>query len=104
MGEISGEVRPRVAAPLLHLRIDQLRIREEVLRTATTVLCDPLVAHCCWCTANILPEMVEYRLIVVIVCIRESNQVLVVGMEDDCYGIAVAGDSSRVILNGLSFI
>ena len=103
MDEISGAAQRWVAFPLLHLLIDQLRIGDEILRTATIVLCDPLGAHCRRRTVGMLLEIVEYRSIVVIVCIGESNQVLVVGMEDDCCGIAVTGDSSRVILDSLSF-
>ena len=92
-----------LADPLLHLHIDQLRIGEEVLRTTTIVLYDPLGAHCRRRTVGTLLEMVEYNLIVDIGCVGESDQVLVVGMEDDCHGLAVTGDNSRVILDGLSF-
>ena len=105
MDEFSGEVQPpaRHVVPSLHLRIDQISAGVEILRTTTNILCDPLVARCFRCTVEKVSKIMENRSVVVTACIGESDQVLVVGMEDDCCGIAVTGDNSRVILDGLSF-
>ena len=75
----------------------------EILRTATVVLCDPLVTDCCSRTVDKVSKIMEHHSAVVTVCIGESDQILMVGMEDDCCGIAVTGDNSRVMFDGLSF-